>query len=114
MLRVCKNIAVSHLRRITARKRSAYEVALEELTEAIGADSLEQSLSARELGQAIDRFLDTLGKTDRTIFLRRHWYGDSVQDIARQMGLSEGNISIRLHRTRNKLKVYLTKEGFYE
>lgn len=114
VLRVCKNIAVSHLRRITARKRSAYEVALEELTEAIGADSLEQALSARELGQAIDRFLDTLGKTDRTIFLRRHWYGDSVQDIARQLGLSEGNISIRLHRTRNKLKVYLTKEGFYE
>lgn len=111
ILRVCKNIAVSRLRQLTAQKRSGYEVALDELSEIIGTDSLEQALSAQELGRAIDCFLGTLRKTDRVIFLRRHWYGDSAQDIARLVGLSESNVSVRLHRTRNKLKTYLTKEG---
>lgn len=114
ILRVCKNIAITRLRRIAAGKRSGYEVALEELSEAIGADTLEQALSARQLGWAIDAFLDTLRREDRFLFLRRHWYGDSVQSIARQLGKSESNISVRLHRIRNKLKDYLIKEGLYE
>lgn len=111
ILRLCKNIAVSRLRASTAQKRSAYEVALDELGDAIGLDTLEQAISAQELGQAIDRFLDTLRQEDRIMFLRRHWHGDSVQEIARSMGFSESNVSVRLHRTRNKLKAYLTKEG---
>lgn len=111
ILRLCKNIAVSRLRSSTAQKRSAYEVALDELGDAIGTDTLEQAISARELGRAIDAFLDTLGPEDRVIFLRRHWYGDSVQQIARNLKRSESNVSVRLHRIRNKLKTYLAKEG---
>ena len=114
VLRVCKNIAVSRLRQLTAQKRSSYEVALDELSEAIGADTLEQALASRELGQAIDGFLDTLNPRDRVIFLQRHWYGDSVGAIARRLGLSESNISVRLHRIRSKLKTHLKKEGLYE
>ena len=114
ILRLCKNIAISRLRAATAQKRSGYEVALEELSDVIGADTLEQSVSARELGQAIDAFLDTLSQDNRVIFLRRHWYGDSVQEIARQLGMSQSNVSVRLYHTRNKLKTYLIKEGLYE
>ena len=111
VLRVCKNIAVSRLRTVTAQKRSGYEVALDELSEVIGTRSLEDALSAKELGQAIDHFLGKLRREDRVIFLRRHWYGDSVQEIARMLSLSENNIAVRLHRTRTKLKKHLTKEG---
>lgn len=114
ILRLCKNIAISRLRAATAQKRSGYEIALDELSDAIGADTLEQTLSARELGQTIDAFLDTLSKENRVIFLRRHWYGDSVQEIARQIGISQSNVSVRLHHTRNKLKTYLIEEGLYE
>lgn len=114
ILRLCKNIAITRLRSITAQKRSAYEISLSELDEAIGTDSLEQTLSSRELGRAIDTFLDTISKENRVIFLRRHWYGDSVADIAQSLSLSEGNVSVRLHRTRQKLKTYLIREGYYE
>ena len=114
VLRLCKNLAISRLRAITAQKRSGYEVALEELSDIIGSNTLDDALSAQVLGQAINRFLGTLNAKDRVIFLRRHWYGDSVQAIAKQMRLSESNISVRLHRTRNKLKSYLIQEGLYE
>ena len=114
LLCLCRNIAISRLRSATAKKRSAYEISLNELDEAIGADSLTQTITSRELGRTIDRFLDTLCKEDRVIFLRRHWYGDSVADIAKSLGLSESNISVRLHRIRQKLKTYLVTEGYYE
>lgn len=114
LLRLCKNIAVSRLRFATAQKRSAYELSLSELDEVIGADALEQALSSRELGRSIDRFLDTLSRENRVIFLRRHWYGDSVAEIAKNLQLSESNVSVRLYRIRQKLKTYLTKEGYYE
>lgn len=109
--RVCKNIAVSRLRAKKAQKRSGYEVALDELSEAIGTCSLEETISARELGQAIDRFLNTLSKENRVIFLRRYWHGDSVKTIARQFFMTENAISTRLSRIREKLREYLTKEG---
>lgn len=114
VLRLCKNIAVSRLRAATAQKRSSYQVSLLELEEVIGTDTLEQTLSSRELGRAIDAFLDTLSRENRVMFLRRYWYGDSVAQIAERLSLSENTVSVRLHRIRQKLKAYLIKEGYYE
>lgn len=110
-MRVCKNIAISLLRKQTAQKRSGYEVALDELSQAIGGDHPQAQLEAQELGRAIDRFLDTIQKENRVIFLRRYWYGDSIEQIAKAMGMRENMISVRLSRTRSKLKTYLQKEG---
>ena len=114
VLRLCKNIAIGRLRASQATKRSNYELALDELTECIGTATLEETIDARELGRTIDRFLDTLSLENRVVFLRRHWYGDAVSDIATRVGLSENAVSVRLNRTRTKLKAYLIKEGYYE
>lgn len=109
--RVCKNIAISRLRTRTAGKRSGYETALDELAEVIGNGSAEEVWQAKEMGRAIDTFLDTLPKENRVIFLRRYWYGDSVGEISIRMRLSENTVSVRLNRIRSKLKRYLTQEG---
>ena len=113
-LRICKNIAVSRLRANLAGKRSGYEVALDELSEAIGSQTLEEAIAARELGQSIDRFLGTLNTENRVIFLRRYWYGDSISEIAQRVSLSENTVYVRLSRSRAKLREYLKKEGYYE
>ena len=114
ILRICKNIAISRLRSITAQKRSAYEVALDELSETVGRNTLERIISARMLGQVIDRFLGTVTQTDRVIFLRRYWYGDRVETIARRVGMTENAVSVRLTRLRSSLRDILVKEGYYE
>lgn len=77
-----------------------------------GEDTLAETVSARELGLAIDRFLDTVSHDSRVIFLRRYLFGDGVKDIARILGYSESAVSVRLSRTRNKLQAYLEKEGY--
>ena len=109
-----RNIALKKLRANTAQRRSStYDVSLEELAGCIAEDSLWQTMDAKELGWAIDRFLDTQSRDSRVIFLRRYWFGDSVRDIARAMAMSEGAVSARLSRSRAALKYYLNKEGYF-
>ena len=68
--------------------------------------------SAQQLGRLIDRFLENIKSDNRVIFLRRYWFGDSVKDIARQMGMTQNAVSVRLNRTREQLRAYLQKEGY--
>ena len=114
IMRVCKNKALSRLRDAGAAKRSGYNLSLEELGECIGFDSLERTMDMKLLGQAIDRFLDTLPRRDRALFLRRFWFGDSVSELASHFGMRENAVSVRLNRIKAKLRTYLLKEGLYE
>ena len=111
--KVGRNTAMNRRRRDTAQKRSGWEVSLEELSGTISGPSLEAHVEARALGKAMDTFLDTQSQTTRIIFLRRYWFGDSVKDIAKLLGMKESAVSVRLLRTREKLKDYLTEEGYY-
>ena len=70
-------------------------------------------MDARELGRAIDAFLDTVSRENRVLFLRRYWFGDSVKQLASATGHSENTVSVRLSRLRTQLKNYLYKEGFF-
>lgn len=107
-----RNQALKRLRYETACKRdSSYDVSLEELSGCIAGVSLEDEFDARLLGRAIDRFLDTISKTSRILFLRRYWFGDSVKEIAQHFDMTENAVSVRLGRTRGQLRTYLIKEG---
>jgi len=113
--RTGRNVALKRLRTETAQLRnSRYDLSLEELASVLPGESLEQTLDARALGQAIDRFLDTLNRDDRVAFVRRYWFGDSVKSVAGFLGLTQNAMSVRLHRIRGALRVYLIQEGFFD
>ncbi len=112
--RLCRNIALNRLRSLRAEKRcGAYDLSLEELTEAIPGKSLEETVSARELGRAINAFLGTQTESNRNLFLRRYWFGDSVQETAKCLGITPNAASVRLNRMRSDLKTYLIREELY-
>ena len=110
--RVGRNTALKRQRYLSARKRSSQEISLDELSGWLPGPSLESQIDARSLGRIIDAFLDEQSQTTRIIFLRRYWFGDSIGDIAHRMGMRESAVSVRLLRTREKLKEHLTKEGY--
>lgn len=113
--RTGRNLALKRLRHDTAQKRNGtYDLSLEELEGCIPSRALEETVEARALGTAIDRFLGTLPKQTRVIFLRRYWFGDSVQEIARDLGFRENTVSVRLSRTREQLKHHLIREGYMD
>ena len=111
-MRTGRNLALKKLRENTAQKRdSRYDLSLDELAEALSGGTLEEIVEAQELGRAIDCFLDTLNKENRILFLRRYWFGDGIQTIAKMRGMTENSVSVRLNRIRSKLRNYLIQEG---
>lgn len=110
-----RNISLDRLKYNTAEKRdSRYDVSIDELAYCIPAPALEESVDARELGLAINRFLGTLNADNRALFLRRYWFGDPVKAIAKDLGLRENAASVRLGRIRMQLREYLIKEGYVD
>lgn len=113
LARITRNIAIDRYRHYSAQKRGAdVESAIDEYLECVpnGEEPIEDEIL---LKQAINGFLASLDTRTRVIFMRRYWYLMSVKDIADGMRLSESHISVILHRTRNKFKDYLTKEGIF-
>lgn len=112
--RIGRNLALKKLRYNTARIRNGtYDLSLDELALCIPGPALEETVEARELGRAIDTFLDTISRENRCIFLRRYWFGDSPRVIAAAYGLKPNTVEVRLSRIRAQLKDYLIKEGHY-
>lgn len=87
------------------------EICLDELSECVsGKEHPEKELIHKETVASINRFLGTLPEVERTVFLRRYWYADQINDIAARFGFSESKVVSMLHRTRGKLKKHLQKE----
>ena len=114
LARITRNLALKRFRGQSAQKRGGGEtaVALEELEEVIPAGgSLDEQVAERELARSLDAFLAALPVNQQRVFLCRYWYFDSVGTIARRFGYSESKVKMMCKRTREKLLLYLRKEG---
>lgn len=111
--KIVRNLSLEAYYRNEADKRSGtYTIALEEIEACIADPStVESEIETRELARIIERFLETLTIENRIIFMRRYWFSDSYRDIAEFVGLTEKNISVRLSRIRQKMKIYLMERG---
>ncbi|MEA4964242.1 MAG: sigma-70 family RNA polymerase sigma factor [Oscillospiraceae bacterium] len=111
--RIVRNIALDRYRYNHARKRSGkMDVLLSELEDCIPSGTrTEELFEAGEVSALIDRFLDTLEKQRRNIFVRRYWYSQPIREIARACGMTEGQVKSILFRLRNLLRTALEKEG---
>ncbi len=112
LAKICRNLSLDKLDYAGAGKRSGEIVAL--------TAELEQCVPGRSgepweqvaLTAALNGFLQSLRPEERTLFLRRYWFGDSLFELAARWGLREGTVATRLHRLRRKLAAHLEKEGF--
>lgn len=114
LAKICRNTALGKLDWKNAAKRNVEMAALsDELENCIPDRSMEEQLEARALTEVLNRFLDSISRENRLIFLRRYWYADSIAEIAGRYGISQSKVKVQLYRTRSKLKQYLQKEGIY-
>ena len=113
LLRITRNISIAKYHQRSALKRnSRYDVALDELAGCLAApETVEDTLTAAELTAALNRFLGGLNRERRILFVRRYWFGDSVEELAERFSCTPNTISARLLRLRKKLKRELEKEG---
>ena len=113
MSTVTRNISTRRLRKNRAAKRGGGEadIAIDELDECLaGVNTTEDEILSREFKEVIEKFLDSLSRRERDMFVSRYYYAHTVEEIAAAFGISGGNVRSTLSRTREKLGKYLSKE----
>lgn len=113
--KITRHISIDRWREHSAYKRGGGEITLvlEELEDCVaGRQNVEMEYERKELIRAYVKFLDALPVTERRVFLRRYWYADSIETIAKEFAFSQSKVKTMLHRTRAKLRKQLAEEGF--
>lgn len=111
---ITRSISLNRWKMIRAEKRGGGEMELifSELDEMFSSETtVQDEFENRALGEAISKFLESLSETERVIFMRRYWHCDSIKIISEAFGFGQGKIKMLLKRTREKMAVYLAKEG---
>lgn len=116
--RITRNLSLDKYRKKYAGKRGGNtDIMLSELDECIPASSVsmgeepEAKADMHELTRIINEFLKQQKPEKRVIFVKRYWYGMSIEEISNDTGLSTSNVSTILHRLRTELLKTLEKEG---
>ena len=114
LLGTVRNLSVARYHANRAKKRNSfYDAAIHELEECIpSGNGVEDLVLAGELAGLLNRFLETLKREDRILFVRRYWYSDSVSELAKRLGMSSNGASVRLSRIRDRLRRFLRQEGY--
>ncbi len=112
--KVTRNLALNRWNESRAQKRYAGMAALlDELADCVPAPGgVEREWEDRELSAAIDRWLRSLTRTDRVLFVRRYWYGEALRGLAAERGASPNRLAQKMLRLRRSLRNALEKEGF--
>lgn len=113
--KITRQISIDVFRRKNRAKRyaSEYALSLEELGDSFSDGiTLEQELNAKELDDAINRFVRVLPEDVQRAFVGRYYFFDSLKAISGYCGMKESKLKSLLYRTRQQLKSYLVKEGF--
>lgn len=109
MCRIVRNLALMRYRFDHAKRRDPELLVSLSDVEATIADS-KQDLD-EETGKLIDAFLRKQSADARNVFIRKYWFCDSIEDIAREYSFSKSKVKSMLFHTRNKLKKFLKEEG---
>lgn len=114
--KIIRNLAINRHQAQRAQKRAGerFTLSLEELAESIPAPNTpEEALWAGELSRSLNAFLETEKELDRVLFVRRYFSCQSCEEMARDLGLSPGQVRTRLSRIRDRLRKYLNAQDVF-
>ena len=108
LIRVVKNASLNYAKR-KDRERKAYQKAFKEDTrvEETGEHILIKKETKAEVQQALDALPDNL----RMVLILKEYAGMNYKEIGRTLGISEGNVKVRVFRARERLAKLLTEDG---
>jgi RNA polymerase sigma-70 factor (ECF subfamily) len=112
--KLTRNLSLNRWELYNAEKRGSGQIplALDELHECIpSSNHVDQFVDDLALAEIFNRFLATLSKEKRMIFMRRYWYLSPIAEIAADYSMSESKVKMSLYRSRNALKQVLEEEG---
>jgi len=107
LIRVVKNAALNYAKR-KLRERKAYQRAFREDTRAV--ETGENILLKKETREEVKEALDKLPENLRVVLILKEYGELNYKEIGRSLGISEGNVKVRVFRAREKLSGLLNAE----
>ncbi len=109
--KITRRISIDRFRQKHREKRGGIDNLTDELTDCIPAnESQDVEYDSRKIKQVMDKFLRSLPREKRAIFILRYFYSKSVEEIALQTGLGASNVKTTLYRLREQLRQRLEAE----
>ena len=109
LIRVVKNAALNYAKR-KGMERKAYQRAFREDTRK--EDTGEHILLKKETREEVREALDKLPENLRIVLILKEYGELNYKEIGRSLGISEGNVKVRVFRARERLAVLLNAEEF--
>lgn len=83
-------------------------------TEEVDTFHLEEQVLGQISSEDIYHLIDEMGEELKGVFLLKFAYDMSHREIAGALGISENNVTVRLHRGKKRLSELLRKEGYLD
>lgn len=108
LIRVVKNASLNYAKR-KERERKAYQRAFREAphTQETGEQALLKQETVVEIKEALDKLPENL----RMVLILKEYGELNYKEIGRALGISEGNVKVRVFRARERLAGLLPKDG---
>jgi RNA polymerase sigma-70 factor (ECF subfamily) len=107
LIRVVKNASLNYARR-KVRERNAYQKAFREDVRTV--ETGEHILVKKETQEEVRKALEKLPENLRVVMILKE-YGDlNYKERGRTLGISEGNVKVRVFRARERLAAFLNAE----
>ena len=104
LIRVVKNAALNYAKR-KERERKAYQRAFRE--DFRQEESGEGLLVKKETSEEVQKALDKLPENLRMVLILKEYAEMNYKEIGRVLGISEGNVKVRVFRARERLAALL-------
>ncbi|GAB1484800.1 RNA polymerase sigma factor [Treponema sp.] len=108
LIRVVKNASLNYAKR-KERERKAYQKAFRE--DRREADTGEKDYIKAETQEEVRAILDKLPENLRTVLVLKEYGELNYKEIGRALGISEGNVKVRVFRARERLAAIIGKDG---
>ncbi len=110
LIRVVKNASLNYAKR-KGRERRAYERALKEDRRTVDSGEIEllKGDSIKRVQEALEKLPDNL----RTVLHLKEYAELNYKEIGRMLGITEGNVKVRVFRAREQLSKLIGEEDVY-
>ncbi len=107
LYRLCRNKAIDLIRKRNRERKIILSISSQPTHD---PDDPEVEVLKKERGKRVFTLLFKLREEERSLILLKSIEGLSIKEIAKILGLPEGTVKSRLHRTREKLAELLAGE----
>jgi RNA polymerase sigma-70 factor, ECF subfamily len=110
LIRVAKNLALNYQKR-KGRERKAYNRIIKEPSKPVDTGEIEAL--KKEASKKVQAALEALPEKLRMVMILKEYSNLNYKEIASTLGISEGNVKVRVYRAREHLSKLLDKGETY-